>query len=65
MATVKPIAKSYWRLIKAGTKTYASVPATVQSDVLTLGIEDADAKIITKAEFKAIFGISYTEATEK
>ena len=51
---VKPIAKSYWRLIKAGNRTFDSVPETIQADVLTLANTDLKNNIITIEQYKTL-----------
>ena len=56
---VNPIAKSYWRLIKAGRKEYNVVPNNVKEDVLTLAMQDIDNGVITKEQYKEITGEEY------
>lgn len=51
---VKSIAKSYWRLIKAGNRTFDSVPETVKADVLTLANTDLKNNIITIEQYKIL-----------
>lgn len=58
---VKPIAKSYWRLIKADRKTFDSVPDSVKEDVLTLAKQDVENGEITSEEYKVITGEDYVE----
>lgn len=53
---VKPIAKSYWRLIKAGNRTFASVPDGVKDDVKTLAREDVAQGVITPEQYKVFIG---------
>lgn len=48
---VKPIAKSYWRLIKAGRKVFSTVPDNVKEDVLTLANQDVADGVITAEEY--------------
>lgn len=59
---VKPIAHSYWRRIKDGARTYASVPATVKEDVKTLARQDVEEGVITPEEYQALIGEPYEEA---
>lgn len=58
---VKPIAKSYWRLIKAGRKDFSTVPANVREDVLTLAAQDVADGVITPEQYKEITGEEYAE----
>lgn len=55
--TVKPIAKSYWRLIKAGNRTFASVPDSVKEDVKVLAKNDVG--VITEEQYKDFIGEAY------
>lgn len=57
--TVKPIAKSYWRLIKAGNRTFASVPDSVKEDVKVLAKEDVVHDVITPEKYKDLIGEEY------
>lgn len=50
--TVKPIAKSYWRLIKTGIRTFASVPDGVKDDVKLLAKNDVTDGVITEEQYK-------------
>ena len=58
---VKPIAKSYWRLIKAGRKDISTVPDSVKEDVLTLAKQDVADGVITPEQYKEFTGEEYTE----
>ena len=58
---VKPIAKSYWRLIKAGRKDMNTVPGSVKEDVLTLAKQDVADGVITPEQYKEFTGVEYTE----
>ena len=58
---VKPIAKSYWRLIKAGRKDMSAVPDSVKEDVLTLAKQDVADGVITPEQYKEFTGEDYTE----
>ena len=51
---VKPIAKSYWRLIKANKKTFSSVPESVEEDVKTLAKQDVSNGEITPEKYKEL-----------
>ncbi len=59
---VKPIARSYWRLIKTGNRTFASVPDGVKDDVKTLAKEDVVRGVITEEQYKDFIGEAF--ATE-
>lgn len=56
---VKPIARSYWRLIKAGNRTFASVPDSVKDDVKTLAKNDVTDGVITEEQYKDFIGESF------
>lgn len=53
---IKAIAHSYWRLIKAGTRTFESVPVSVQADVIALARTDVENGVITAEQFKEFIG---------
>ena len=57
--TVKPIAKSYWRLMKAGRRTFDSVPDGVKEDVKTMAREDVAHGIITEEQYKDFIGEAF------
>ena len=57
--TINPIARSYWRLIKAGTRTLISVPANVRPSVMELAKQDVDNNIITPEQYKEFIGLDY------
>lgn len=56
---IKAIAHSYWRTIKRGTRTFDSVPDSVQDDVRTLARTDVENGIITADEYKDYIGEDY------
>lgn len=56
---VKAIAHSYWRRIKAGARTYESVPESVKDDVRTLAQADVVAGEITAEEYRSYIGEDY------
>lgn len=56
---VKAIAHSYWRRIKAGTRTFESTPASVKDDVRTLAQADVANGEITPDDYKAFIGEEY------
>lgn len=56
---VKAISHSYWRRIKAGSRTFDSIPASVQDDVRTLAQEDVKNGVITFEEYEALLGEMY------
>ena len=53
---VKAIAYSYWRRIKAGARTFDSVPESVKEDVITLANEDLENGVITEQEYEELIG---------
>lgn len=56
---IKPIAKSYWRLIKADRKTFDSVPNSVKEDVKALAKQDVVDGVITPERYKELIGEDY------
>lgn len=56
---IKAIAHSYWRTIKRGTRTFDSVPESVQDDVRTLARTDVENGVITADEYKDYIGEDY------
>lgn len=56
---VKPIAKSYWRLIKTGNRVFSSIPENVKEDVLTIAKQDVDNGIITSERYTELTGDVY------
>lgn len=61
---VKAIAHSYWRRIKAGARTFESVPASVKDDVRTLAQADVAAGEITAEDYKSYIGEEYPAEVE-
>jgi hypothetical protein len=51
---IKSIAYSYWRRIKAKARTYASVPASIKTDILILAGEDLNNNIISQEEYNTL-----------
>ena len=60
---VKAIAHSYWRRIKAGARTFESVPESVKDDVRTLAQADVAAGVITPEEYASYIGETYPAET--
>ena len=58
---IKPIAKSYWRLIKAGNRTFDSIPDSVKEDVIALAKQDVDTGEITPERYKEITGEDFAK----
>jgi hypothetical protein len=56
---IKAIAHSYWRTIKRGTRTFDSVPDSVQDDVRTLARTDVENGVITADEYNDYIGEDY------
>lgn len=57
---MNPIAYSYWRRIKDGARTYASVLESVKTDVKTLAKQDVVNGVITADRYKELIGEDYT-----
>lgn len=58
----RTIAKSYWRSIKRGTKTFAQVPSDLKPYVKELAGEDVQSGAITPKEYETWIGEPYGEA---
>lgn len=56
---VKAIAHSYWRSIKRGSRTFESIPDSVQDDVRTLAQADVVSGTITAEEYEQYVGEAY------
>lgn len=56
---IKPIAHSYWRSIKRGTRTFESIKDEVKDDVRTLAKLDVENGVITAEEYKTFIGEEY------
>lgn len=54
-----PIAQSYWRLIKAGRKTFDSLNATMKPLVKDLARADVADNVITAEEYEQYIGEAY------
>ena len=61
---IKAIAHSYWRRIKAGSRTFESVPASVKEDVRTLAKMDVQDGVISAEEYKTFIGEDYPSVEE-
>lgn len=51
---IKPIAYSYWRRIKDGARTFASVPDNVKADVRALAEADVENGTISQERFQEL-----------
>lgn len=61
--TISPISRSYWRLIKAGARTYSSVVGDdKKAQVHDLARQDVAAGIITPEQHVALIGEVYQDA---
>ena len=59
MSAMTPI---YWRRIKAGTRTYASIPdEAIKAEVKQLAKADVVSGVITAEEYKQLIGEDYAE----
>jgi hypothetical protein len=56
---MKAIAYSYWRSIKRGVRTFASIPASVKEDVKELARVDVEDGVITEEQYKELIGDVY------
>jgi hypothetical protein len=58
---ISAIAHSYWRLIKAGKRTFDSVPDTMKDQVKELAKTDVENGVITREEYKDYIGEEFPE----
>ena len=56
---ISPIAHSYWRLIKAGKRTFDSVPDSMKDQVKELAKTDVVNGVISPDEYKFYIGEDY------
>lgn len=56
---VKAIAHSYWRSIKRGSRTFESVPKSVEDDVRALARADVESGEISIEEYESYIGEAY------
>lgn len=60
--TISPISRSYWRLIKAGARTYDSVVGDdKKAQVRDLARQDVEAEMITAEQYAALIGEVYVD----
>lgn len=59
--SIKAIAHSYWRSIKRGNRTFASIPNSVKDDVRTLAKTEVMENKITPDDYSQFIGETYTE----
>lgn len=57
--TISAIAQAYWRKVKAGERTYESVPASKAGEVLELAKTDVVNDVITAEDFDNLIGAAY------
>lgn len=57
---ISAIAHIYWRKVKAGDRTYESVPTPKKDEVLQLAKSDVVNGVITVEEFEQYIGIPYS-----
>lgn len=55
------MAKIYWRTIKRGTRSFASVPAGLKEAVKALAREDVASGTITAEEYAEYIGEAYPD----
>lgn len=57
------IAKSYWRSIQRGTRTFAAVPPRQQNAVKALARADVEAGLLDQEAYQGFIGEAYGEET--
>lgn len=57
---VKAIARSYWRRIKDGARTFDQTPEELKDDVRTLAREDVENGVITAEAYERLIGEPYS-----
>ena len=57
--TISAIAQAYWRKVKAGERTYESVPAIKAGEVLELAKTDVVNGVIIAEDFYNLIGTAY------
>ena len=55
------VAKSYWRSILRGTRTFAMLPAAVQEDVRALARQASEDGVIDAERYRALTGAAAPE----
>lgn len=55
------IAKSYWRSIQRGSRTFAAVPASQKEAVRVLARADVEAGLLDRAAYQDFIGEEYPE----
>lgn len=58
---VKAIARSYWRRIKDGARTFDSTPDALKDDVRELAREDVENGVISADEYEQLIGEPYPD----
>lgn len=62
---LKAVAKSYWRCIQRGTRTFDSIPNdSMKAMVKELAAADVVAGLITAEEYETLIGEAYAPAAE-
>lgn len=56
---ISAIAQAYWRKVKAGERTYESVPAIKAGEVLELAKTDVVNGVISAEDFFNLIGVTY------
>ena len=60
--SIQPIAYSYWRTIKRGSRAFKRIPDNVKADVRRLAQTDAQNGVITEEKYKHYIGEDYPAA---
>ncbi len=57
------VAKSYWRSIQRGTRTFGAVPDSMKDAVRELAREDVKAGVLDQESYREFIGEDYPEET--
>ena len=57
------IAKSYWRSIQRGARTFEDVHDSVKDEVRALARADVEAGVLGREEYQALIGEDFPEET--
>lgn len=56
---MNPIAKSYWRSMKRGIRSFLDTPVTLQADIVTLARAEVRAGTLSTEEYIRLIGAAY------
>ena len=57
------IAKSYWRSIQRGTRTFEAVPDSMKDAVRALARADVEAGVLGRDDYRTLIGEEHLEET--